>query len=1625
MTTTRDQLKAAIFGQESSSGGADTSEENYAGARGPMQVTRQTFDGMKKVGLIPADWDHANPAHTKEAGNRLIDHLADKYGDDPLKVAVAYYAGEKAVKEDGSIVDYHDLKNPRAPTTLQYGHQILTRMGLTPEAVEAGGGPVGPAGPRPAADDFTAAMPGKVGKNSKMVMVPAADGGLPYSPDPYRARGDGPVLGQEQAAEQAARAVEQARVDTTTLDSARAGYMHQGISGIILRQIAEKTDFPPTPGYDPREASKKLYEGTNAEEQEVLDQAHSADHAAYLNEMIQTRRADMEKVAAGGQTQALVSQLVGGLPEGYLTGLGTAKSIWMASRLAGKTLGATALAEEGRTGAAVASSLLENTAGNVGSLALQQQLDPYVTTADYPMAVGMSLLGTALHAPGLRGTASAAHLKLEGDRIMKEAADYTDNLRAEAFKNLGEDAKPDAVAAEMSRIDAERGKAQLQSAQAPLPRERELPGREVFEAPEEKPAATAGEGEKPPTEEPAPVTSEGAVPMREAATAHAAVDDGLVHDTEHPFDKLHLTEQMRREAATPVGDKFIKENFTEGQSLAGVERRGAGVHAQPDAGASVPHRAAIEAITKLAKKFLPDSTISVGLMKAGSPRTTRGQVLSLGNTHLIALHPELPPRMAVTTAIHELGHAVFHQYAVKIPPDLLEWMGREHGNFLKGLREGKAAARFQRFSEGSSDVIDPATGSMRGKLPDTAYVASFDEYTAEAFVRHIQKAARDAGSELDIGAAAKRLLTELWDKVKDLYARAMKSGYLPKDEAFHDFFTRVMENRLHDEAIPVGEATEMPLAASVASHATITGDPIAHKYGFELMPQDTTIQKARYKAVRDLYARAEDPAAPWNNVDEKRLKVLTDNSVFNVASTGVQLLKSKNPVARMLAHELLESSTGASGRHSTAAMAKFLNERKYLGNTMNEARSSYVRWRNQNGGNAMADAFNGDHWRRFNRAVAEELESRRTGYTGNGPANEHVVQAANAYEKAYERMRLAQIETKTIGWGALPESSVGYMPHRMSPEKIRNMTNEQGRVLHAELADQFISRSGFDITFSANLAAKYIERIRQRGLGGYESPINVYHTGAADVVEDALHQMGMTKPEIHAAMQKYVAGGAGHTKKRLNLNLLAEHQTADGKTFRLLDLFETDQEKLLRSQSGRVSGEVALARHGVMGRPGLGLMRDALSYGEDSAKISSKELEAFDQVSAEFLNAPFGNAGGPWLNRAMMFNSLARLGGMGFTQMAEYINAAAHIGVGHTLNAVGGFARLRSEAKALARGEKVHNPLLESIETHGGAEFGAEVYKMNFPFAEESTQYSTYGRDTPGFADKLLRGGVNLQAKLSFWRSIHAAQQRGLAEQVVLKAVRFIREGGEDKALADMGINAGLAERLRADIDHIAPLGADGKPSFFDISKARDLGAAEDFVQSVHRGVSQMIQGTYIGETGKWAHSGLMKFMTQFRTFSIISVEKQWARQVGNHGTGAALGILMGSMAAAAPIYMVRTIAAAANRKDKEEYLKRQLSPLAIARATLNYVALSGLAGDFMDAFSATTGIGGATGGRAGTGTDFFGNTVAPGVGLVNDLYKGVQNTRNGTNPHDLLKSLPFARLPYLIPAIDGLQPEH
>jgi hypothetical protein len=802
-------------------------------------------------------------------------------------------------------------------------------------------------------------------------------------------------------------------------------------------------------------------------------------------------------------------------------------------------------------------------------------------------------------------------------------------------------------------------------------------------------------------------------------------------------------------------------------------------------------------------------------------------------------------------------------------------------------------------------------------------------------------------------------------------------------------------------------------------------DPDALKYGLTTLPLNTPAERKKAQAIRALHQVADKWAVnnPKDAAWDKRAKNWADNDVFNVASTGLIMLKSENNLVRMIASELLEDASGVSGKKgSTASITKYIMHNRIMGNAIPDMEEAYGIWSAGKKGSNLDGLVGGEYRKEFNRSVFELVERQGKGESINPdtPENAALLKAASVVQDMFKRSATEQIKANTLGSGAL-EDGVGYMPHKINPKMVMALTNEQTRVLHSALTDQFITIEGWDASFADMLASKYIERVQRRAHGDYSSSVGGNSADTADLVRETL--MGMNLPEQIVAdhMARFTKGAANFTKKRLDLDLHLVYDV-DGKAFKLLDVFETDPVALMRSQAQRASGDIALASKGIKGKPGMQLMREAMSYGENGKKATDAEFGAFDQTAAEFFGDPFGTQSTRWMERAMGANTLIRLGGMGFNQLSETLNGVFHVGALRTFDSITSIPRLKAEIDALVRGEKVDNPIIGSIEA-GGTEFGVDSHRVVLPYDSPDHAYPTYGKDTLTVTDRLLRGGGYLQAKLSGWRLIHSTQQRGMAEQVTRKVMRYIKEGKEDEALKGFGVNDNLRAALAADLDKIAVFDGNNKLTALDITKMTDPAVASELVQVIHRGVNQIIQGTFIGERGKWVHDGWLKLLTQFRSFSITSMEKQWGRQRNSHGVFAATGMLLGAMSMAAPIYMARVYAASIGREDQQEYLKARLTPQGIAKGTMNYVAMSGLFGDFADLLTAVApdkvkdklGIT-QTGTRAGTESEFIGTFLAPSAGLVDDAWKYLQS------PDDLkegAKLAPLGKLPYMIPLLN------
>jgi len=115
-----------IYAMESSSGQANTKKANTSGAKGPMQITKQTFQELKNRGYIPKNYRWSNPAHLAEAGVANVGYLVDRFNTiDPRVIGAAYYGGPSAVNKDGTINEGRsDPRHLNYPTVGNYANRL-------------------------------------------------------------------------------------------------------------------------------------------------------------------------------------------------------------------------------------------------------------------------------------------------------------------------------------------------------------------------------------------------------------------------------------------------------------------------------------------------------------------------------------------------------------------------------------------------------------------------------------------------------------------------------------------------------------------------------------------------------------------------------------------------------------------------------------------------------------------------------------------------------------------------------------------------------------------------------------------------------------------------------------------------------------------------------------------------------------------------------------------------------------------------------------------------------------------------------------------------------------------------------------------------------------------------------------------------------------------------------------------------------------------------------------------------------------------------------------------------------------------------------------------------------------
>lgn len=1301
---------------------------------------------------------------------------------------------------------------------------------------------------------------------------------------------------------------------------------------------------------------------------DIRDVAYSPTELQYTRDRIEMRRHAARIKTNQGAWGSFGFDLIAGFTDPVNLAVGFGTA--GALRTAG--VSSAALFQSGRVGAGLTSAVAENTVASFATSGLIAAAGEKRTIGDFLTDAAFSaVIGTAASVPGIRKgviTRDKAILDLSANNAAVFGEQWNADLRAKAAAVMGEDAPPVALNNKVHELAREEVKDWIRAAMADIPDDFR-----VFARPDV-------------------VTDASAVPGQAV--------DGMAAKTPNVDPKTGVFALVGSPESNTV-------NTALRTAWRNARKSGGGVddvlrHLESSRAVDPDYRAIANALKRSGKvadvKIEPETVMSKWF--PGQPRAVGGYDSA---SHSMALRGV---GYNAEFALHEILHAA----------TVRSWQAG--GEFRTKVDELLAHVN-ENISEADANKLSSA---MEARIAQAGggFLSNGKELISYGLTnRDVQAVLRN------ISAPPGAAQTNAWEWLKAQIARVL--GLDGKETALERLMSIVGDE--------LGVEIQSPKARSAQVRGMLANSIFKsnreRKAFYARSGLDTGVaDDATRVQMAEMMARAERFSGAYG-IDAKKMATILQR--VDLEATSTTLLNSASPVARMLSITLLENPEGAAGRHSTAAIARRGMFETYMGSRPRQWEAAYRLWRAQvRGAGAIRDFAGG--WKMRSEFEYEVKLYRETRYMGGDIPDAHpsVKQMAAALDEGYNRMAFDQRAVGTVGSARLPDEDIaGYETRtwlggsiaaagRTRREAIRQAMKEQFGAVGEMYGDDFLDK----------FSTKYLERIQERAAGINRAPDNLFSDNHADTLRDTLRALSLNEEQIQKVMGRYSRGGAKHTKARIGLDVTKKYRDAEGE-FRLMDYLDNRVMDNYRKYAGRVAGDVALAKHGILGDAGISVARKAMQF----TGATDKELRAFDQAMSEFTGRVVGTGDPTVLANARLLTTAIQLGGSGINQAAEYANGLPAVGAAGVAEAIAIGPRMLKEIRKLLSGEDPENSILSGFEFISGRGVGLAGYDLHL-FNSVDTQASLYGSERAGFLTQLSQQTANANRILSGQRATLAVQQRGFAEVLIAKGVKFLRDGTEaDTALKDMGIDDVLLARLRRTQDRVVRWGADGKLEAVDprnVDNLADRQAWLAFYTAIERGTSQILQDTFIGETGKWAHDGLLKTLFQHRTFSLTAQQKQLGRNVGLYGAWGTAGIIVSAMGIVAPLQALRVASRVALLPDdqrEEAFEESVLSPLALGRSTLNYISSVGLLSDVLDV---GTGVSGGwyehvadtdapnwlrqlSGGPFGSRKEVIGGQFAPALGVINDAAQTLQG-----RPENLADVLPGGRLPYVIPLLKG-----
>lgn len=548
------------------------------------------------------------------------------------------------------------------------------------------------------------------------------------------------------------------------------------------------------------------------------------------------------------------------------------------------------------------------------------------------------------------------------------------------------------------------------------------------------------------------------------------------------------------------------------------------------------------------------------------------------------------------------------------------------------------------------------------------------------------------------------------------------------------------------------------------------------------------------------------------------------------------------------------------------------------------------------------------------------------------------------------------------------------------------------------------------------IAEGTVKRLRNKA-NGIDEAMNLMHSGFdIEHLKDILRDVDVPEERIDKLLGTVrlnaETGADVRAKHRLLLDetfTLRGYRTFSGdvRDVNLSDFTVTDAKLLSDMYFRHMNGRIALARvrvknpttgemliNGITSDNEWETVRNQLVKSMADSKMDPHEIRKatanLDFLYDRTLGRPDPAQQGQWadwLRRVRKFNFLRQGGSFGFAQLPEMAMIPAQLGIKAALQHMPAFKRI-----VQADGKTILN---DGLSAELEAAFGVGTDRLRGMQFFKSDEFGFHESGKLGKLDNGLDFAQMAVAEASGMTTINTMLQRTTAKVIAQKFADMALDPTSInlKRMASIGLDDAMLQRIVKQVNtHFTK--EDGmlfkdKVTRMNLDKWSDLEARAAFENSLFRWSRRIIQENDIGNMHRWSSGPLWQMLFQFRTFSINAWNKQFMLNMHMRDM-TSFHVMTYSLLAGAATYAARTQLQATGRSDREDYLKKRLSPDRLALGAFQNTGWSSLIPMATDTVGYLTGNSPVFDARtSGNASDvIFGS---PTIGLMDDVAKAAK----------------------------------